>query len=133
MASRAGASPRQPNDRNNPFATLGKRPTWRDSFRVIGRGRRTPSFQSQAVQAEREAQQPKRYPQIVSVYNSLTWETLRDDFLLKKWPDEDYSQEPSRKKDHWQFETPEDLTDDDWRAIKELTKTKNIPRSPSPD
>ncbi|KAK8862221.1 hypothetical protein PGQ11_008456 [Apiospora arundinis] len=131
-ASQTPPPSRQSNGRNNSFRSQFKRPTWKDSFKVIGRGSRTPSFQAQAAQAAREAQKPKKYPQIVSVYGGLTWQKLRDDFLVKRWPEEDFSQEPSRKKDHWQFETPEDFTAADWQAIKDLTKTKNIQRSPSP-
>ncbi|KAK8130002.1 hypothetical protein PG999_002382 [Apiospora kogelbergensis] len=140
----------QPNGRNDSFRSQGKRPTWTDSFKLIHRGSRTPSFQAQAAKAARDAQKPKRYPQIVSVYGGLTWEMLRK-FLLEKWPEEDFSQEPSRKRDHWQFETPEDFTEvssqpsvwekalliegnqqEDKQAIKDLTKPKNIQRSPSP-
>ncbi|KAK8006641.1 hypothetical protein PG991_012938 [Apiospora marii] len=103
--------PKQPNDRNDSFRSQGKRLTWRDSFKVIGRGRLTPSLELKAAQAKRDAQTSKRYAQIVSVYDDLPWEKLRDEFLLKRWPDEDFSQKPSRMKDHWQFETPEELTE----------------------
>lgn len=101
--------PKQPSDRINTLRSQSKKLSWRNSFK-LGRGERAASFQHEA-QAERASQKPKRCAQIVSVYNGLTWEKLRDEVLLKRWPDEDFSQEPSRKKDHWQFETPGEFTE----------------------
>ncbi|KAK8077665.1 hypothetical protein PG996_003835 [Apiospora saccharicola] len=122
---------KQPSDRINSLRSQSKKLSWRNSFK-LGRGGRTPSFKQEA-QAERAAQKPQRYAQIVSVYNGLTWEKLRDEVLLKRWPDEDFFQEPDRKKDQWVFETPGEFTEHDKRAIRRLVSTKNVQRPPSPE
>ena len=84
-------------------------PKQRNSFKLVREGR-TQSFKQEA-KAELAAQKPRRYAQTVSVYNGLTWEKLRDEFLLKKWPEEDFSEEPDRIKDQWAFETPGEFTE----------------------
>lgn len=57
------------------------------------------------------ARNRKTYTQTVSIDSGLTWEILRDGFLAKKWPGEDFSQEPRRKKNTWQFATPGEVTE----------------------
>ncbi|KAK8123009.1 Histidine kinase hhk6p [Apiospora sp. TS-2023a] len=82
---------------------------------------------------EEYAQKPQKYKQTVDVYSGLNWQILRDEFLSKKWPEEDFSREPARREGKWIFETPKDLTEDDWIAITRLTLPRDRQRPASPD
>jgi hypothetical protein len=67
--------------------------------------RRTMSFPKMAEEA-REAKKPERYPEQVSAYTGLTWETLHE-FLSNKWPEETF--EKMIRDDYFCFDTPQPL------------------------
>ncbi|KAK8043486.1 hypothetical protein PG993_005916 [Apiospora rasikravindrae] len=85
---------------------------------------------NEEVKAERlklrKPQKSKRCSEVVPISSGLPWNRLRDEFLLKKWPKEDFSQEPVPTSDGWRFETPENFTEDDRRAISDLATKWNI-------
>ncbi|KAK7985657.1 hypothetical protein PG988_003279 [Apiospora saccharicola] len=105
--------------------------TWRDWI-----PRQTRRFGRKRLQGKEayDNQRPTRYAQRVQAYGAITWECLRDEILSNKWPEEDFSGEPSRdKEDCWLLETPGDSTEEDRRAMRRLGNSKFLRRPPSPD
>ncbi|KAI1410204.1 hypothetical protein F5Y13DRAFT_167940 [Hypoxylon sp. FL1857] len=101
------------------------RQTTSDSARSTARSETSKRSESFKIQAERKATKSKKYQQSVGAYEGLSWEVLHD-FLKKKWPGEHFKGE--KIDDSWVFETPEQLTEEDRRAITKLRDSSKSSR-----
>ncbi|MCJ1333601.1 hypothetical protein MMC10_010301 [Thelotrema lepadinum] len=111
-----------------PFGRTGSGLSGKSVKAKLARRRTTDSFQKQSLQNEEE-NKPKVYQGSYGVYNGLTWEQLKD-FLENRF--EGWTFDKVEIRDYWLFETPEPLSEDDHKALRELRdKATKSGRRPS--